>query len=46
MSNIVAVKKDKESSSEMCADTDILNTFGYESFTKFLLKLRLSGTLI
>jgi hypothetical protein len=30
----------------MCADTDILNTFGYDLFTKLLLKLRLSGTLL
>lgn len=30
----------------MCADTDILNTFGYDLFTKLLPKLRLSSTPI
>ncbi|WP_230593839.1 hypothetical protein, partial [Lysinibacillus sphaericus] len=46
VSNIIAVYKNKGSSSEMCADTDILNTFGYDLFTKLLPKLRLSSTPI
>lgn len=38
--------KIKVSASEMCTDTDILNTFGNELFTKLLPKLRLSNTPI